>query len=81
SLTLEGLSGNRYVWYAISLLIILQLAFTYLSPMQTLFHTVSLEPQLWLRIILVASSVLWLVELEKMFLRWRVGRTNLPVNE
>ncbi len=81
SLTFEGLSGNRYVWYAIILLIIFQLAFTYLSPMQTLFHTVSLEPQLWLRIILVASSVLWLIELEKMFLRWRARRANLPVND
>jgi magnesium-transporting ATPase (P-type) len=74
SLTFEGLSGNRYVWYAIGLLLIFQLGFTYLSPMQTLFHTVDLEPKIWLRIILVASSVLWLVELEKIILsrysRW-----------
>ena len=68
SLTFEGLSGNRYVWYAIGLLLIFQLGFTYLSPMQTLFHTVALEPETWLRIILVASSVLWLVELEKFIL-------------
>ena len=38
ALTLEGLSGNRYVLYAIILLIMIQMAFTYTAPMQTLFE-------------------------------------------
>jgi magnesium-transporting ATPase (P-type) len=69
ALTYEGLSGNRYVLYAIGLLIFIQLGFTYLSPMQTLFATTAMNVDAWLRVILVASSVLVLVETEKLLLR------------
>jgi len=64
-----GLTGNRHVLIAITILIILQLGFTYLAPMQSLFGTTAIDLTLWLRILLVASSVLFLVELEKFFLR------------
>ncbi len=64
-----GLTGNRYVLIAIAVLIIFQLSFTYLAPMQSLFGTTALDASMWLRIFLVASSVLFLVELEKMFIR------------
>ena len=69
ALTIEGLKGNRYVYYAMGLLIVLQLGFTYLGPMQTLFGTTAISVDIWLRIILVSSSVLWLVEIEKLLLR------------
>jgi len=69
ALTFEGLSGNKYVLYAIGLLIVIQLAFTYAGPMQTLFATSAMSADSWLRVIIVASSVLFLVELEKMLLR------------
>jgi len=65
----EGLTGNRYVLIAISVLIILQLGFTYLGPMQSLFGTTAINLSIWLRILLVASSVLFLVEIEKYFVR------------
>jgi len=76
ALTLEGLSRNRYVLYAIGLLIMIQLAFTYFEPMQTLFSTSDMSTDAWLRVIIVASSVLLLVELEKMLLRkyYKPGR-------
>ncbi len=67
----EGLSGNRYVLIAIAILIILQLGFTYLSPMQSLFGSTAIDFTIWLRIVLVASSVLFLVELEKYVVRYR----------
>jgi magnesium-transporting ATPase (P-type) len=67
----EGLSGNRYVLIAIAILIILQLGFTYLGPMQSLFGSTAIDFTIWLRIILVASSVLFLVELEKYVVRYR----------
>jgi len=67
----EGVAGNRYVLIAIAILIILQLGFTYLSPMQALFGTTAIDFAIWLRIILVASSVLFLVELEKYVVRYR----------
>lgn len=69
SLTYQGLTGNPYALYAIGLLIVFQLGFTYLDPMQALFATTGMGAEAWLRVIVVASSVLFLVELEKMLLR------------
>ncbi len=65
-----GLTGNRYVLIAIGVLIIFQLGFTYLAPMQSLFGTTAIDINIWLRILLVSSSVLFLVELEKYFVRY-----------
>jgi magnesium-transporting ATPase (P-type) len=64
-----GLTGNRYVLIAIAVLVIFQLGFTYLAPMQSLFGTAAIDFNMWLRILLVSSSVLFLVELEKYFVR------------
>ncbi|HUT41281.1 MAG TPA: cation transporting ATPase C-terminal domain-containing protein, partial [Gammaproteobacteria bacterium] len=69
ALTREGFSGNRYVLYAIGLLLLIQLCFTYLGPMQVLFATTAMGVDAWLRVILVASTVLILVETEKLLLR------------
>jgi magnesium-transporting ATPase (P-type) len=71
ALTYEGLTGNRLVVYAIVLLLIFQITFTYTPFMQRLFGTVALDLDHWLRIVLVAVSVLILVELEKWWLRKR----------
>ncbi len=65
----EGLTGNCYVLSAIVILIIFQLGFTYLAPMQSLFGTTALDFDMWLLILLVASSILFLVELEKFLVR------------
>jgi len=64
-----GLTGNRYVLIAICVLIIFQLGFTYFAPMQSLFGTTAIDFNIWLRILFVSSSVLFLVELEKYFVR------------
>jgi magnesium-transporting ATPase (P-type) len=61
----EGLVGNRYALMAVVVLILFQLAFTYLEVMHTLFGTVSISLDNWIGIILVAFSVLPLVEIEK----------------
>ena len=73
ALNWAGLTGNRYVLIAIGILILFQLGFTYLTPMQILFGTTAIDFSTWLLIILVSSSVLFLVELEKYFVR-RMGR-------
>ena len=67
----EGFTGNRYVLIAIAILILFQLGFTYLAPMHSLFGTTAIDLKLWLRILLVSSSVLFLVELEKYVVRHR----------
>jgi magnesium-transporting ATPase (P-type) len=64
-----GLIGNRYVLFAIGLLVVFQLGFTYLPQLQYLFGTAPISAAMWLLIILVASSVLFLVELEKLIYR------------
>ena len=65
----EGFTGNKYVLYAIAVLLVLQLGFTYFAPIQKLFGTISIDLDSWLIITLVASSVLFLVELEKLIVR------------
>lgn len=77
----HGLLGNRYVIWAIGVLLLMQLLFTYTPPAQTLFQTTDLELATWGIMIPVATSVLILVELEKAFIRRKLSRTtnrNLP---
>lgn len=77
----EGLTGNRYVLYSIAILMLLQLGFTYLEPLQALFGTRSIGWLVWLRIILASSTVLLLVELEKYLVRrhrFRAARPRSP---
>ncbi len=68
-LSWEGLTGNRWVWVAIGALLLLQLAFTYLPWMQTLFHTAALDLAAWGRILAFGVCVLLAVELEKAVVR------------
>jgi len=72
----KGFFGNRYVLYAIGLLLIFQLAFTYLPPLQMLFGTAAIDAQTWLLIVTVSSSVLFLVELEKKAVRYLENRAS-----
>ena len=73
-LSWEGLTGNRYVWIAIGVLLQLQLAFTYAPVMQTLFHTAALDLAAWGRILAFGVFVLLAVELEKAVVRHLRGR-------
>jgi magnesium-transporting ATPase (P-type) len=72
-LSREGLFGSRPALIAIGLVLAFQLLFTYAPPLQFLFETQSLGAGTWLQIVLVASSVLFLVELEKWLLRRRAA--------
>jgi len=73
SMNVAALTGNRYVLIAIGLLMIFQMGFTYLPAMQILFGTAAMSADAWLRVVLVGSSVFFLVEIEKMLIR-RYGR-------
>ena len=73
----DGLFGNRYALVATGVLIIFQLGFTYMPPLQTLFGTANIDLQTWGRILLVASSVLFLVEAEKALVRRLDGKIDL----
>ncbi|MCW8915563.1 MAG: cation-transporting P-type ATPase [Magnetovibrio sp.] len=68
-LNAKGLFGNKYVLIAVALLVVFQLGFTYLTPLQVLFGTTAIGLMDWLWIVVVSSTVLFLVEIEKALFR------------
>ena len=63
---------NWQLWAALAAVITLQVGVTHVGFMQDLFDTTSISAVQWLVSIAVASSVLWLEEIRKIFIR----RTN-----
>ena len=80
-LSRKGLFGNGYVLLAIGVLILMQLAFTYLAPLQLLFETQPIDLATWGRIVLVGASVLVLVEAEKAIVRRTRARRHRVVEK
>ena len=68
-----GLFSNAWLWGAVALSLLLQAAVVYVPFLQQAFSTVSLSAMDWLYCAIVASSVLWLQELSKIFTRDRAG--------
>ena len=66
--------SNKWLWGAIALSLLLQVAVVYTPFLQQAFSTVSLSPGDWLRCAVVASSVLWLRELSKVLWRYNVSK-------
>jgi Ca2+-transporting ATPase len=79
-----GLFRNRWLWGAIGLSLLLQMAVIYVPFLQNAFSTMSLTLSDWLRCAAVASSVLWLRELIKVIRRTFTtpldGQKNSPLN-
>ena len=69
SLSLGAHSGNRYLWYGIGAVVVLQLLFTYAPPFHAIFGNESLP--LWVWPWLVGGGILFflVVELEKLAIR------------
>jgi len=63
--------SNKWLWGAIALSLLLQVAVVYTPFLQQAFSTVSLSLSDWLRCAGVASSVLWLRELSKVLWRFK----------
>ncbi|MCH9761238.1 MAG: cation-transporting P-type ATPase [Actinomycetia bacterium] len=63
------ITGNRYALLSAGLIILFQLGFTYLPPMQELFGSTGIGIAEWSRIIAVGLAVFLLVEIEKALLR------------
>ncbi len=66
----EGFFGSPQVLLAVGTVLGLQLLFTYLPAMQTLFHSTAIDLGAWLRIISFAVCLFILVELEKLVTRY-----------
>jgi P-type Ca2+ transporter type 2C len=66
-----GLFTNHWLWIAMALSVALQVTVVYVPVLQQAFGTVGLSVGDWLRCIAIASSVLWLREIDKLFTRLR----------
>ena len=71
-----GMFSNKWLWGAVLLSLLLQVAVIYIPVLQQAFSTVSLSLGDWLRCAAVASSVLWLRELSKVVTRAASLKTN-----
>lgn len=65
----RGLFSNKWLWAAVLLSVLLQVAVIYIPFLQQAFSTVPLSFADWLRCIAAGSSVLWLRELSKLIQR------------
>ena len=66
--------SNRWLWIALSAVLVLQLGVTHVEFMQRLFDTTSISFPQWLTCTAVASSVLWFEELRKSIVRRRITK-------
>ena len=69
ALSRRGLLGSRAVLIAIGAVALMQLAFTYLPPFQSLFATVALDPAEWGLVAALAAGLFLAVEAEKAIVR------------
>ena len=60
---------NGWLWGAIVLSVLLQVAVVHVEVLNIAFRTVPLEPEQWLVCLAMASGVLWYEELRKLAVR------------
>lgn len=68
-LSREGLTGNRFVLWAIAACVPLQLAFTYTPFMQAVFGSTALSVTEWIKVLAAGVLVFSVAELEKFIMR------------
>ena len=71
----SGLFSNKWLWGAVLLALLLQIAAIHVPLLQKAFSTVALTGSDWLTCAAVASTVLWLRELSKWLGMRRGGVT------
>ncbi|NIF81654.1 HAD-IC family P-type ATPase [Paraburkholderia sp. Cy-641] len=69
SLSVSAHRGNRYLWYGIAGVVVLQLLFTYTLPFQAIFHTEGLPLSAWMWLVCGGVLFFLVVELEKFVIR------------
>jgi Ca2+-transporting ATPase len=73
------LAATHWIWGAVLVSLLLQVAVVHLAPLQTVFRTAPLSAMDWLVCTAMASAVLWASELLKLAdRRWRSGRRGPP---
>ncbi|MEQ1699478.1 MAG: HAD-IC family P-type ATPase, partial [Ilumatobacteraceae bacterium] len=61
--------GNKWLWWSLATVALLQIGVTHLGPLQRLFDTTSISLVQWLVCAAVASTVLWAEEARKFIIR------------
>lgn len=61
----------RPAWISVAIVLMLQIAYTYLPPMQVLFSTEAMPPMLWGACAAVAACIFLIIEVEKWIFRLR----------
>jgi magnesium-transporting ATPase (P-type) len=74
--TWQDFTGNMYVLLTIAILTVLQVIFTYVPFMQSMFGVVALDAAAWVRILGFGVLLFVAVEVEKMFIRTLSSRLN-----
>jgi magnesium-transporting ATPase (P-type) len=69
SLSVRAHLGNRFLWYGIAGVIVLQLLFTYTPPFNAIFDTEGLPLAAWVWLIVGGILFFLVVELEKLVIR------------
>ena len=69
SMLAVGLFSNRWLLVGVAIMIVLQLAFTYVPFMNTIFHSAPIDPVWWLSILGVGLAIYLIVEAEKWLRR------------
>ena len=69
ALNLNALLGNRVALVAVGVLVLLQLAFTYLTPMQSLFGTGAMDAASWGLVFAFGAAMFFVIEIEKALMR------------
>ncbi len=69
ALNSDALLGNRIALIAVAVLVVLQLGFTYLTPMQDLFGTGTMDAASWALVAAFGIAMFFVVEAEKALMR------------
>jgi len=70
----SGLFSNRWLWVAVLLSLLLQVAVVHIGFLGEAFGTTSLALDQWAVCVAMASGILWVTELEKLVARRLAGR-------
>lgn len=81
SLSVRAHLGNRYLWYGIAAVVVLQLLFTYALPFNAVFGTEALPMAAWGRLIVGGIVFFLVVELEKLVIRLIPGLRGLVTSQ
>jgi magnesium-transporting ATPase (P-type) len=70
----RGVFSNRWLWAAVLLSLLLQVAVVHVGFLGEAFGTSPLAPAQWAVCVAMASCILWVTELEKLAVRRLAGR-------